>query len=188
MIVELGVEHTPSPWVWLANKLGIKIHWTHAFLRHDYGGEYRIIEARWNGVVEHPWRPESYHSYAIYRLREDCFADGEVRQWAYFVMFAFARGSLGKRYRYEALPIILRRLLRPALNSFWRGPKRDDAEGFILGTGEVCTSLVDKDFLWGGFDLVPGEPSPFVLPDELVRSEDLEMVEMQRDRYSLCLL
>ena len=177
MIVELGVEHTPSPWVWLANKLGVKIHWTHAFLRHDYGGEYKIIEAVWQGVVERPWRPDSYHSYAIYRLKEDCFVNVDARAWAYIVMCAFGRGGLGKRYRYEALPIIARRLLRPICRFLWPGLPRSVWPEFIIGTGEVCTSLVDKTFLYGGFDLVPGETSPFVLPDELVRSEKLEVVE-----------
>lgn len=177
MIVELGVEHTPSPWVWLANKLGIKIHWTHAFLRHDYGGEYKVIEALWQGVVESPWRPQTYHSYAIYRLKEDCFVDADHKHGAYFLMLSFAKGSVGKRYRYEALPIIFRRLLRPVFKYFWRGPDRTIEWGFLIGTGEVCTSLVDKAFLWGEFDLLPGEISPFVLPDELAGSGLLEMVE-----------
>lgn len=188
MIVELGVEYSPSPWIWLANKLGVKIQWTHAFLRHDYGGEYKIIEAVWQGVVERAWRPELYHSYAIYRLREEHFLDEDDKQIPYSLMHSFARGSVGKRYRYETLPIILRRLLRPVFNFFWDGPKRDEAESFVVGTGEVCTSLVDKAFLWGGFDLLPGEPSPFVLPDELAGSELLEMVEVRGDKYTFSLL
>lgn len=191
MIVELGVEHTPSPWVWLANKLGVKIHWTHAFLRHNYGGEYKVIEAVWQGVVERAWRPETYHSYAIYRLKDECFVNEGHKARTYFRMRSFAMGNLEKRYRFEALPVIVRRLLSPTLGLFWQGPPRTTFTGFsdfIIGTGEVCTSLVDKTFLWGGFDLLPGETSPFVLPDELAGSELLEKVEVRGDKYTFSLL
>ena len=188
MIVELGVEHTPSPWVWLANKLGVKIRWSHAFLRHDYSGEYKIIEAVWQGVVERPWRPESYHSYAMYRLKEEEFYSELDKERVYAWMISFAKGQMGKRYAFEALPIILRRLLTPALNFFWAGPIRIAFMEFVIGTGEVCTSLVDKTFLWAGIDLLPAATSPFVLPDELMRSEKLELVELREGKYRLCLL
>jgi len=87
-------------------------------------------------------------------------------------MYGFAAGEVGKRYSLESLPLILWRMVR-------RIPRftAADRHTFLTGAGEVCTSLVDRTFLWGGFDLVPGETSPFVLPDELVTSPLVEMIE-----------
>lgn len=173
MQLDIIVIRTPSLWVRVANWFGAKIKWTHALLRYRVrDSSPRIIEAGGEGVVDDLWRADRYHEYGAYRLCNWCFDDEVHRLEAYERMYSFAVGEVGKRYRYEALPIILWRIIRriPPFTSTVRSAS-------LVGTGEVCTSLVDRAFLWGGFDLVPGETSPFVLPDELVSSPLLEMIE-----------
>jgi len=138
----------------------------------------RIIEAGTSGVSDDRWRPERYHEYGAYRLQNWCFDEEAERQRAYDRMHSFAAGEVGKRYRFGALPLILWRMIRKLT-------KLTAAQSYrtFIGTGEVCTSLVDRTFLWGGFDLVPGETSPFLLPDEIACSPLLEMIE-QGDRQS----
>lgn len=171
--LDIVVTHTPGLWVRIANWFGANIEWTHALLRYRVGDSSpRVIEAGSQGVVDDPWAPEAYYEYGAYRLRDEWFDDEDGRQQAYERMYSFAGGEVGKRYRYEALPIILWRIIR-------RIPRLAAADRYttLVGVGEVCTSLVDRTFLWGGFDLVPGETTPFVLPDELISSPLLEMIE-----------
>ena len=165
MEIRLGVTHTPSLWVQLVNQLGADIHWTHALIQR---GEW-MVEASGHGVVLRPWEPERYYEYGLYRLKEPTLMHDE--------MWAFAMGEVGKRYRFEALPIIARRVLKKIFGRFVERPRVGGAQGGFIGAGEVCTSLADKVFLWGGFDLVPYEKSAFVLPDELADSELLERIE-----------
>lgn len=173
MELNIVVTHTPSWWLRVANWLGADIQWTHALLRYRVAdSSARIIEAGGQGVVDGPWGPSSYYEFGVYRLRPWCFDDESERQRAYERMHSFAAGEVGKRYRYEALPIILWRIVRN-LPVFTAAGRYEP----LATTGEVCTSLVDRTLLWGGFDLVPGEASPFVLPDEIVSSALLEMVE-----------
>ena len=172
MQIDVVVTHTPGLWLRIANWLGANIEWTHALLRYRLGdSSTRIIEAGREGVVDDAWAPTEYYRYRVYRLRDWCFDSKAARQEAYERMFSFACGEVGKRYRYEALPLILWRIVR-------RIPRFTAASrtAFLVGEGEVCTSLVDRTFLWGGFDLVPGETSPLVLPDELVGSPLLEVI------------
>lgn len=171
--VDMVVTHTPSLWLRIANWLGADIQWTHALLRYRVGeSSPRIIEAGSQGVVDDVWTPDGYHQYGVYRLRDQWFDKVTDRQEAYERMYSFAAGEVGKRYRFEALPVILWRIIK-------RIPRVAVADRYttLVGTGEVCTSLVDRTFLWGGFDLVPGETSPFVLPDDLVGSPLVEMIE-----------
>jgi hypothetical protein len=173
MQLDVVVTNTPSLWWRVARWLGADIKWTHALLRYHVGRTSpRIIEAGTHGVIDALWKPDRYHEYGVYRLQRWCFDDEAQRQRAYERMHGFAAGEVGKRYRYEALPTILWRLIRriPRLSGGVRSAS-------LVGTGEVCTSLVDRTFLWGGFDLVPGETSPFVLPDDIVGSPLLEMIE-----------
>jgi hypothetical protein len=171
--LDLVVTHTPGLWLRIANWLGANIRWTHALLRYRVGDSSpRVIEAGSEGVVDDPWTPDAYYEYSVYRLGDQWFDEEAERQRAYERMCSFAVGEVGKRYRYEALPVILWRIIK-------RIPRVAAADRYttLVGTGEVCTSLVDRTFLWGGFDLVPGETSPFVLPDELVGSPLVEMIE-----------
>ncbi len=173
MQLDIVVTQTPGWWLRLANWLGANITWTHALLRYSLAGSpTRIIEAGTQGVVDDPWTPSRYYRYQVYRLRDWCFDGGAARQEAYARMFSFASGEVGKRYRYEALPAILWRIIRrlPPFTATVRSAS-------MVGEGEVCTSLVDRAFLWAGFDLVPGETSPLVLPDELVGSPLLEIMD-----------
>lgn len=173
MELDIIVTQTPGLWVRVANWLGAGVKWTHALLRYRVGDSMpRIIEAGADGVIDDLWRPDRYYEYGVYRLRDWCFDDDAARQGAYERMHSFAVGEIGKRYRLEALPLILWRIVR-------RIPRftAADRHTFLIGTGEVCTSLVDRTFLWGGLDLVPGETSPFVLPDELVSSPLVELIE-----------
>ncbi|TKJ30763.1 MAG: hypothetical protein CEE40_03635 [Chloroflexi bacterium B3_Chlor] len=173
MQLDIVVTQTPSLWLRVANWLGADIRWTHALLRYQLGdSSTRIIEAGAEGVVDDLWRPDRYYEYGAYRLQHWCFDDEAERQGAYDRMHSFVAGEVGKRYRFEALPAIVWRIIR-------RIPRFSAADRYttLLGTGEVCTSLVDRTFLWGGFDLVPGETSPFLLPDEIVNSPLLEMAE-----------
>jgi len=173
MQLDVVVTHTPSLWLRIANWLGADIKWTHALLRYREGSSSpRIIEAGAQGVIDELWSPDTYHEYGVYRLQGWCFDDEAERQGVYERMYSFAAGEVGKRYRYEALPAIVWRIIR-------RIPRFTAADRYstLVGTGEVCTSLVDRAFLWGGFDLVPGETSPFVLPDEITSSPLLEMIE-----------
>jgi len=173
MQLDIVVTHTPSLWLRIANWLGAGIKWTHALLRYRVGrSSLRIIEAGAQGVIDDLWSPDRYYEYGVYRLQRWCFDDEAERQGAYERMYSFAAGEVGKRYRYEALPAIVWRIIRrlPGFIATVRSAS-------LVGTGEVCTSLVDRTFLWRGFDLVPGETSPLVLPDELVSSPLLEMVE-----------
>lgn len=173
MELDLVVTLTPRLWLRVVNWVGGNIKWTHALLRYrGEGSMSRIIEAGTQGVVDELWRPDSYYEYGVYRLRGWCFDDETERRRVCERMQSFAAGEVGKRYRYEALPVILWRIVK-------RIPRLTAADRYttLVGTGEVCTSLVDRTFLWGGFDLVPGENSPFVLPDEIVSSPLLEMIE-----------
>jgi hypothetical protein len=173
MQLDIVVVRTPRLWVRVANWLGADIKWTHALLRCGVGQSLpRIIEAGTQGVIDELWRPDRYYEYGVYRVRGWCFDDEAERERLYERMYSFAVGEVGKRYRYEALPVILWRIVK-------RIPRLTAADRYtsLVGTGEVCTSLVDRTFLWGGFDLVPGETSPFVLPDEIIGSPLLEMIE-----------
>jgi hypothetical protein len=173
MQLDIVVTHTPGWWLRIAQRLGADINWTHALLRYRVSGSStRIIEAGREGVIDDLWTPGKYYRHGVYRLRDWCFDSESAREDAYERMFSFASGEVGKRYRYEALPFILWRIIRriPWFTRTVRGAS-------VAGAGEVCTSLVDRTFLWGGFDLVPGETSPLLLPDELVSSPLLEMVE-----------
>jgi hypothetical protein len=173
MELDIIVTQTPGLWLRVANWLGADIKWTHALLRYRMGDSMaRIMEAGADGVTDDLWRPAGYHEYGAYRLQDWCFDEEAERQRAYERMHSFAAGEVGKRYRFEALPLILWRIVRK-IPRFTAADRRT----FLVGTGEVCTSLVDRTFLWGGFDLVPGETSPFVLPDELVSSPLVEMIE-----------
>jgi len=165
-MIRLAVERTPSFWIRLANWLGIRIYWTHSFIQYDG----RMIEAGATGVVDTPFPPKRFFKseFAFYELKPELFESEQAKREAYLKMLAFAKGEVGKRYKYEALPIILIRLLRLSFSK-----KR-----YLIGTGEVCTSLVDRTFLYAGFDLVKGETSPFVLPDELVESDLLMPVSL----------
>jgi len=179
MQLDVVVTHTPSLWLRVANWLGADIKWTHAFLRYRVGRALpRIIEAGAEGVSDDRWRPDKYHEYEVHSLQNWCFDEEAERQRAYDRMYSFAAGEVGKRYRFGALPLILWRMIRKLT-------KLTAAQSYrtFIGTGEVCTSLVDRTFLWGGFDLVPGETSPFLLPDEIACSPLLEMIE-QGDRQS----
>jgi hypothetical protein len=173
MQLEIVVTHTPSWWVRIARWLGADIRWTHALLRYREGrSESRIIEAGTQGVIDQLWRPDRHYEYGVYRLQSWCFDDQAEREGLYERMYSFAAGEVGKRYRFEALPTILWRVVR-RMPWFIKTVR----SASLLGAGEVCTSLVDRTFLWGGFDLVPGETSPLVLPDEIVGSPLLEMIE-----------
>ena len=180
MQLDIVVTHTPGLWVRIANWLGANIKWTHALLRYHLGDSSpRVIEAGSHGVVDEPWAPERYYEYGVYRLRDEWFDEEPHKQGVYERMYSFAAGEVGKRYRFEALPVILWRIIK-------RIPRLGAADRYttLVGAGEVCTSLVDRTFLWGGFDLVPEERSPFVLPDELVSSPLLEMIEQGGGRAS----
>ncbi len=173
MQLDVVLTQTPRLWLRIANWLGADIKWTHALLRyHVENALPRIIEAETHGVIDELWTPEKYHDYGVYRLQSWCFDDEAEKQGVYERMYSFAAGEVGKRYRYEALPAIVWRIIRK-LPIFTAA----DRYTSVVGTGEVCTSLVDRTFLWGGFDLVPGQTSPFVLPDEIASSPLLGMVE-----------
>ena len=173
MQLDIVVTSTPSLWLRVANWLGADIRWTHALLRYHVGDSSpRIIEAGAEGVVDDLWRPDRYYEYGAYRLQHWCFDDEAERRGAYERMYSFSAGEVGKRYRFEALPAIVWRIIR-RIPRFIAG----DRYASLMGTGEVCTSLVDRTFLWGGFDLVPGETSPFLLPDDIVSSPLLDMIE-----------
>lgn len=144
---------------------------------------YHIIEAGFrHGVVERAWNPEEYSKWAVYRLTDKAIKArlGYLRhpEDIYDDMLAYARGNIGKRYAYEKLALLLPRLIREGAS---RRIARFDSELFcytILGTGQVCTSLVDDCFLQGGhMDLVPHLDTPWVFPDDIRDSPLLEKVE-----------
>jgi len=132
--------------------------WTHALLRFD---DY-IIEAAAEGVVKRPWNPKAWERYARFKPLVDDKALPKMTD--------FANGEIGKRYKYKVLPTIARKIL-------WRIIGKYYILYMYIGRGEVCTSLVDNVFRYVGYDLVPNEPSPFVLPDEISVSELLVQIE-----------
>ena len=177
MQFEIVVTGHTAWWLTLINWLGANMKWTHALLKYSLGEGHRIIEACEIGVVDRPWKPKGYESYARFRLKDSCFASEEDRHITESQMLAFAFGEVDKRYRYEALPAIALRILRKLFGK--RGARARLLDN-IIGKGEVCTSLVDRSLLFGGFDLVPDVKIPFVLPDEIAASEDLELIEEVR--------
>jgi len=177
MQFEVVVTGHTAWWLTLINWLGANMKWTHALLKYNLGNKHRIIEAAGNGVIDRTWKPSEYESHARFRLRHSCFASDEDRQITESQMLAFAFGEVGKRYRYEALPAIALRILRKIFGA--RGFRARLLDN-IIGKGEVCTSLVDRSLIFGGFDLVPGVETPFILPDEIAVSELLQLIEEVR--------
>jgi len=153
MTVEIEVVLTSHTawWLRLVNWAGADMTWTHALLRFDD----HIIEAVAEGVIKRPWSTDGWEGYGRFRLEEGPSELASER------MRSFAEGEVGKRYKYEVLPLILVKILQ-------RIPR--PAARFI-GVGEVCTSLVDNTFSHGGFDLVPTDKRPYVLPDDFAESE-----------------
>jgi len=99
--MEVVVTGHDEWWLCLLNRLGANMTWTHALLRF---GDY-IIEAGSEGVVKKDWDPTGYKRYARFRpiIMNEMF---EAR------MHSFALGEVGKRYKWEVLPIILLRILQ----------------------------------------------------------------------------
>jgi hypothetical protein len=160
-MIEVILTGHSAWWLRLLNWLGADMTWSHALLRF---GDY-IIEAAAGGVVKRPWNPGDWERHARFRMRGG-FTELEVIR-----MTAFADGEVGKRYKYEALPLIFLRILK-------RISRRTKTEARLMGEGRVCTSFVDSVFDYVYLDLVPGEDSPFVLPDDIAGSEILEMIEV----------
>jgi hypothetical protein len=164
----LGVHRDANWLLRFLNKLGLKLYWTHAFLLYDD----EVIEAGPFGVECSCWRPDLRPEYALLRLKDESW--GERESWfTYMLMWSFARGQIGKRYKFEALPIIARRIIRKTFGDY---VKRKTGVR-LIGSGQVCTSLCDDVFRHCFFDLVPDEDSAFVLPDEFYESPLLEIVE-----------
>jgi len=173
MQVEIVVTAHTRWWLRLINWLGADMTWSHALLRFD---DY-IIEAAAEGVIKEGWNPAKWERYARFKLRPELLKEETVLQ--YIRMMAFAEGEVDKRYKYEALGAIAIRILKKIF-----GGQRGKYVFFsLIGTGEVCTSLVDRTWLFGGFDLVPEEKSPFVLPDEIAASKLL--IEIKEDVESV---
>lgn len=172
-MIELEVVLTGHTrwWVRLANWLGAGMKWTHALLRYcsDDDVDGWIIEACEHGVVKRRWNPHLYESYCRFRLKDGYFKNDEAKWLRLSRMISFANGEVGKRYKYEALGPILMKVLH---RIFGRVPMM-----MFIGTGEVCTSLVDRTFMYEGFDLVPYDDSPYVLPDEIAKSSLLTLIK-----------
>lgn len=158
-MIEVILTGHSAWWLRLLNWLGADMTWSHALLR--FGGY--IIEAAARGVVRRPWNPKDWERHARFRVK------GGLTELMAAEMTAFANGEVNKRYKYEALPLIFLRILK-------RISRRTKTEARLVGEGRVCTSFVDSVFDYVGLDLVPGEDSPFVLPDDIAKSEILERV------------
>jgi hypothetical protein len=144
-------------WLRLVNWLGADMKWTHALLRvNDH-----IIEAVAQGVIKRPWSTDGWEGYGRFRVKEGIEYDAER-------MAAFAEGQVGKRYKYEALWIILVRILQRI--------NRNEVGARLIGKGQVCTSLVDEVFVFGKLDLVEDVPHAFLLPDDIAASPLLERI------------
>ncbi|NIN67641.1 MAG: hypothetical protein GTO63_23655 [Anaerolineae bacterium] len=156
MSVEIEVVLTAHTrwWLRLLNWLGADMTWTHALLRIDE----HIIEAVAGGVIKRPWSTDGWERYARFKVKEGLLTERTAE-----IMAAFADGEVGKRYKYEALPLILLKILQRITLGCWPFP-------YWVGTGEVCTSLVDSVFYYGGLDLVSWEAKPYVLPDDIAGS------------------
>lgn len=168
----LRYRATVVPTIHLPPQFAEKMKGALAGLDLTYEANY-IIEAGFSGVVERPWHPEEYTNYAVLRLKEPYSEAGYKR------MLAFARTQVGERYGWELLPPIIIRLLRKLIGNFLQRP---DAL-FVLGIAsadwldsEICTSVVDKTFCFGGYDLVPSQRSALVTADEIYASPILEVV------------
>ena len=165
MNIEIVLTAHRRWWLRLLNCLGARMKWTHALLLfyEDEPSDGYIVEAAKWGVVKRDWDPSEFEDYGQFQLKPEQFTGDLHRQYATAKMQYFALGEVGKRYKYEALGLIALRILRRI--------RRPRVGARLLGTGEVCTSLVDRTLLSVGFDLLPGEDSPFILPDEIARSQ-----------------
>lgn len=181
MKIEVVLTSHDAWWLRFINWLGADMEWGHALLRfRPANAPSYIIEAMGEGVIKRPWRTNGWQRYGRFRLKEPS-------QDTALVMTAFAEGEVGKRYRYEALPIIARKILKRIIKEvaevIERIVKKITGKKYsvlYIGKGEVCTSLVDNVFGYVGYDLVPDEVSPFVLPDDIADSELLERIEDDR--------
>jgi len=181
----LGAEFTHSGLLFLDHKaldLAESLNGERNTWYKDGLPRYHIIEAGFrDGVIERAWNPDEYSKWAVYRLTDKAIKArlGYVRhpEDIYDGILAYARGNIGKRYAYEKLALLLPRFIREATS---RRVARFDRELYrftILGTGQVCTSLVDDCFLQGGhIDLVPYLDTPWVLPSDIASSPLLELL------------
>jgi len=133
---------------------------------------YRIIEATMRrGVIERQWNPERYSNWAVYRLKEP------LADFQYARILGYARGNKGKRYAFEGLALIIPRFFHRYFSRFtherW---EKFDTQLMFIGTGQICTSLVDDCFCEALIDLVPDIDTPWVLPDDLRDSPLLELL------------
>lgn len=161
--------------------------YTHAMLRFlvdtgypctlapEYGNlwQHHIIEATMrSGVIERAWHPGEYTKWAAHHLGPEYteLADYEG-------MLAFARGCIGHRYAFEWLPSIAIQIIRKFLKNLSRKPTIAVAgiPAGLVGTGEICSSFVDRLFYAWGFDLVPEQETFLVTPDEIARSPLLQL-------------
>lgn len=188
MEIQIVVSTDNTFFARLARRLGAR--WTHAMLRFCicclYGFDkrlgclhtYKIIEAGFrHGVIERPWNPDEYTAWAVYELT-DAFI-GTVSN----DILLYARGNIGKRYAFERLPLLIPRFIKKLFTPLITKPGPVYGYLSFLGTGHICTSLVDDCFLHGaGIDLVAFSDVPWVLADDIADSPLLEMVEQYPER------
>jgi len=137
---------------------------------------YNIIEAGFrHGVIERAWNPDEYSKRAVYRLIEQNMGQDLADD-----ILHYARGNIGKRYAFEKLALLIPRFIRDAILPQCLRIRQDTESGFykqsFLGTGHICSSLVDDCFMQLDYDLVPDIDTPWVLPDDIRDSPLLELL------------
>lgn len=173
----------------LARALGAT--WTHAMLRFPNEACKRlgckeqhclVIEATMRrGVIERAWTPGEYTKWAVYGLRPKYVARNTNQR-----VLDYARGNVGKWYAFDKLLLVIPRFLRTIVRhsvikfELLRYFRRSENHFSIILMGErahICSSLVDDCLFAAGIDLVSNYGVPWVLPDDFLDSDLLELVE-----------
>ncbi len=140
--------------------------------------EYYIIEATMkSGVIKRQWNPDEYIDYVAYELKPEHIADNTDQR-----ILSYAEGNIGKWYAWDKLLLLVPRFFREVLKRSFKFSKFNRHNNFmsLVFTGErahICSSLVDDSFYMAGVDLVKDSETPWVLPNDIIKSKALKKKE-----------
>lgn len=145
----------------IANRLGVRIKWSHTYVLFTVGHRLELFEANWRGVGWGLWdRKHQADGWAWY-------SDDRATPEDAARLYAYCKGMAGKFYGYHSLVGLAVRLASEAWRRLAGGVRA------LAGATQVCSSLVES-----GSQAIFGEgyaQRPTPSPDEIVSSPHLHL-------------